>query len=474
MRTLSGNSSVVSVGELAEVIQKDPVILSKVIGAANTFGYNPGAVPVTNVAQAIHVIGYERIRSLAMSLMLLEQTSRTRSLDEQREAAALALTAGCIAQSAAQSRLLLDPEQAFVCAALRNFGRIVMVTAMADDFHAAQELADSGDTEDEAFRRTFGLTPLELSHQLLKAADLPEEILVTLRDLPPSALAVLDASPSAQMLALTSFAGKLAALALSPELTAADFARQARAIAETFSRQLPALANEIMPLMETAATQLDHFRRTFRLRSLPAESLARIKLRGAGIDPVDSVPSAAALPHAGEGGAGFTWESEIERLQALSGNPSRSRETLLLAVLDSVRRGFAAPECLLFSQPTPDADFRLAHGHGPLFKQLRSHPRVRAHDRNVFGVCLSRRENVVIHHAADPKITPYLPEWMREPLLLGAFALLPIVDEQHASGVILVGWRESRQITITTEHVRLIRRLLAIVGDPGTLAARRS
>jgi len=59
MRTLSRNSSEVSVPELAEVIQKDPIIFSKVLAAANTLGYNPGRVSVTTVDQAVHIIGYE-------------------------------------------------------------------------------------------------------------------------------------------------------------------------------------------------------------------------------------------------------------------------------------------------------------------------------------------------------------------------------------------------------------------------------
>ncbi|MES1168650.1 MAG: HDOD domain-containing protein, partial [Oleiharenicola lentus] len=76
MRTLSRNSSEVSVGELADVIQKDPIIFSKVLAAANTLGYNPSRVAVTTVDQAVHIIGYERIRTLAMSLLLVEQTAR--------------------------------------------------------------------------------------------------------------------------------------------------------------------------------------------------------------------------------------------------------------------------------------------------------------------------------------------------------------------------------------------------------------
>lgn len=496
MRTLSSDSSGISVDELAEVVEKDAVVLAKVIGAANTFGYNPGAVPVTSVRQAIHVIGYERIRSLAMSLLLLEQTARTRSLAERREAAVLALTSGCLAQSIASSRPMINPDEAFVCASLRHFGRIVMAMSMLDEFHQAEELREVCE-DDEAYRQVFGLTPLELSHQLLKASDLPEEILATLQDLPASALASLEATPDAQMLALTDFAAKLSSLALKADLSAAEFTRRSHALAATYAKQLPALDQEIVSLLKSAGQQLDDFVRVFRLTSLPAESLARVKLRSTGLDPAASRPaeSAASSPvpaeppaadAAGGGGetvspsaagpagiptaapresAGFGWQAEIDRVSALGTSPQATPQSLMRAILESLRRGFDAPESLLFCPPMPGADHRLVHGHGQLFNRLRARARIRPEERTVFGVCLTRRENVVIHHAADPKIGAYLPDWLREPLALGAFVLLPIAHGATVHGIVLVGWPEARQITIKPEHVRMIRTLLTVVGE---------
>jgi HD-like signal output (HDOD) protein len=89
--TLSANSVQVSVSELADVIQTDPVILAKVIGAANTYGYNPTGIPVTTVTQAVHVIGYERIRTQAMSLVLMKHANGPQSPDERQNAVAFAL-----------------------------------------------------------------------------------------------------------------------------------------------------------------------------------------------------------------------------------------------------------------------------------------------------------------------------------------------------------------------------------------------
>lgn len=484
MRTLSRNSSEVSVPELAAVIQKDPVVFTKVLTAANTLGYNPGRVPVTTVNQAIHIIGYERIRTLAMSLLLVEQTSRTQGAEEQREVAVLALTAGCIAQSAAGSRALIDADEAFVCASLRSFGRIVMVTCMLEDYRAAQQLSEE-QSSDEAFRATFGLTPLELGHQLLLAAELPEEILTTMRALSPETLASLNATPSAQMLALTEFAGQLAELALAPQLSAEAFTAQSRALAERYTHLLPELAAEIVPLVETATVQLNQFISTLNIKSLPPRLLTRLRHRVESRDPASVAPvpvkavvsapvnsaeasatarvaaADAAATAQNEVAAAFCWQGEIDRIAALASSGKGSRGALLSAIVDSVQRGFAAPECLLFSKAEGSSIFELTHGRGRSFASLGQRARLRSTDRTVFGVCLMRGENVVIHRAADPKIVAYLPEWLRNEDSISSFVLLPLTANGQTDGLVLAGWPTARQVVIAPAQAQLIRSLLA-------------
>jgi HD-like signal output (HDOD) protein len=483
MRTLSRNSSEVSVPELADVIQKDPVIFAKVLAAANTLGYNPSRVAVTTVDQAVHIIGYERIRTLAMSLLLVEQTSRGQGADEQREVTVMALTAGCIAQAAAENRTMINPDEAFVCASLRNFGRIIMVTCMLDEYRTAQELAKELPS-DEAFRETFGLTPLELGQQLLMAAELPEEILSTLRALPPEALAALEATPSAQMIALTDFSAQLADLALAPHLTASAFASEACALATRYAGLLPDLAAEILPLVGTATQQLNRFVSSLQIKSLPLRSLNRLRHRGESKDPASCIPmlpakklEPASKPKlevvlGSEAGdaveanshATFDWQGEINRLATLAASGKGSRGALLAAIVDSVHRGFAAPECVLFSKDERSAVFEVTHGRGECHVRLERRARVRAVDRTVFGVCLSRGENVVIHQAGDPKIVPYLPDWLRAEKVLSSFVLLPLISEGQADGLVLAGWPTARQVVIAPEQAKLIRSLLAACG----------
>jgi HD-like signal output (HDOD) protein len=170
IQQLSGNAVETSVEELATLIGKDVVVTAKVITAANTLGYNPSGLEISTISQAIQVIGFNKIRQLALALLLIENAERTLNPHEKREIAALALCSGLMAEAVMQRHRTHEPEQAFICASLRNYGRLLMTTFMLEEYRQARQISTEGVSEDEAFRRVFGLTPLELGHHLLASA----------------------------------------------------------------------------------------------------------------------------------------------------------------------------------------------------------------------------------------------------------------------------------------------------------------
>ena len=525
LSALSADSMEVQVNEMAELIQQDPTILAKVMSVANTLYYNPTCTTVGSVSQAIHVIGYTRIRTLAMSLMLAEHASRTRNPEEQREAAAQALTAGCIAQAAATGRMMLDPEQAFVCASLRNFGRIVMTSHMAEDYRLAKSRA-ANSTDDEAFREVFGLTPLELGRELLKASNLPEPLLNAIQEIPADKLAVLDKSPEFQTMAIAHFSEKLASLTLNANLTAAEFIEKSRELAKVYQNVLPALEENVTELIQATEHTLNKYVSQFGLRILPGNCLQRLRQRVKNIDPPQSLirveaervaaqakvdaeeaatiavartaameagvavataaakgtgPAVAAAPQASArvptavgqdlgttpGNFRFAksaWTDGAERIAGIVRDPNATRDQVLEASLEMVQKALNATDCVILSNSLGSPDYRLSHGHGKLFEILKGKAKARSDERTVVGVCLARRENVLIHNATDPKIVPYLPSWMQASPHFGAAALLPIVNQKHVHGIIIATWGEGKNIVITPEQANLLRSLLAAVG----------
>ena len=286
IQQLAGHALDTSVQELAALIGKDLVVTAKVITAANTMGYNPTGVEVASITQAIHVIGFNKIRQLAISLLLIENAERTLNPAEKREIAALALCSGLMAESVMEKHGTNSPEHAFICASLRNYGRILMTTFMIEDYRRARALAmQDGASEDEAFNQVFGLTPLELGYHLLESAHLPEPILKSLRALPPDAVRKASQQPDVEILLLADLSVKLCELALRTDLNAEEFEKSARSLSSKAGRAFGLDVDGLLGALSDTGTQLTAFASAFGLSTLTSSLSPRLRARVDRKDP---------------------------------------------------------------------------------------------------------------------------------------------------------------------------------------------
>lgn len=463
IETLSLNLAEVTVSDLAELIEKDAVILMRVIAVANTLAHNPGIAPLATVSHAIHRLGYNRIRTIAVSLMLLE-TAGSSNTSEQRDAAAIALGSGLIAQGLAVSRGTHDPELAFACAALRNFGRIIMAALSPE--HAREAIRRARDHSDaDAHRAVFGLTSVELSHQLLSNGRLPEEVVRTLRDYEPEALNSTATTFDSRLIGLADLGGRLASLALDARDGPEAFNRKSAELHRRFARIVPDAAEHAKPALHYADQRLSGYSRCNGVRTLPSLNLRRFRTR---LD--DLAPAGARAPEAD--------------LAAASAEPTASPAPAPLAPAPTAGKGLAAPAHFTAPDPwlaalngardTAAADLCwvfLPEKDGPLFSLARrsdasglragtTTATFRTAERNVFGVCLSRLEIVVIHDTRHRTIAPYLPTWWPELRAKpDAFALLPVRTDATVHAVLLVGWSRARRIALGGDQANTIDRL---------------
>ncbi len=514
IETISTNLAEVTIQELAELIEKDAAVLARIVQIANTIVHNPSFTPLSSLTHAIHQIGFTRVRSLTLSIMLIENAG-ARNPSEQREAAAQALCAGLIAQGCAKQFGSVDPETAFACAALRNFGQILLPAVSLEHYRAAlARLKDK--PEDVAFRGMFGLTPLELSRKLLAGARLPEDFMRALRDVSPEAMGGTASHQETRLLAIADFGSRLARHALDATAGSERFGEETRALARRFQRVLPGAANFIPGALEHADTRLAGFLHADGIAALPTASLNRIRARVQHAPP-DSILITPPPPEAGPVVLGLAPEVpaapaapleapplpplEVEAAAAVTGaesapdvtadlpstastdelttaatpetasstpfettalpEPPPAARDPWLAALALVRDSFGAQECWSFTLQPGGSSLPLTHGIGERWQKFQALAAVRAEERTVFGVCLSRREAVVIHDLHDAKLKPYLPAWMRE--TDGAppsFVLIPLADGERASGVALIGWHRAQRITLNKAQLELARQLL--------------
>ena len=184
VQEMTNKAEHLSVQDLAELIGRDLTTVAKIMRAANCLGYNPSAVDVTTLPEAIGVIGFETIRNLVISLLLIENAEKRFGADESHDVAAVALSSAMTAQVIVQRMSGMSSEQAFVCGALRHYGKLLLSTFLPDEFLDAQELAKERPAE-AAYQEVFGLTPLEVGRRILSESNLSKVIQHALQPAPP-------------------------------------------------------------------------------------------------------------------------------------------------------------------------------------------------------------------------------------------------------------------------------------------------
>lgn len=567
IQKLSSNAYETSIQELSALIGKDVVVTAKVIAAANTIGYNPSGVEVSTISQAIHVIGFNKIRQLTVSLLLVESANRHLNPSEKREIAALALCSGLMAESVMTQRGTVAPDHAFICASLRSYGRLLMTSFMIEEYRKAKVMATTGMSEDAAFNRVFGLTPLELGYHLLASAHLPEPILKSLRAAPPGLIRNIAEKPELELLALADLSVRVCELALRSDVGAKEFEKQTAMLALRSGKNFGLDSEALIGLLQETGQQLHDFAHAFGFKALTEQFSPRLNARVKGTDPVgfgkaslnalpnvrpvgDDTPQAeeaetspeseyeqaaeaapapslasppvsavspppaespatstplstasapvppaaipplastppvvpvpsgtdAALPSpeskAPEGAFHRAFQSGIEQLASLMENDSVDMRKVFDAVLAAALQGFASNEGVLFLRDASGRKFIPSLGSGPLFQAIRATASVREEDRDAFGLCLQRMEDILIYDANDPKLDAHLPSWIKANKL-ASFVLLPMQDNRRPFALLLIGWPEKKTVGFTVSQIRQVRSMLKLAGTARKLSDSR-
>jgi HD-like signal output (HDOD) protein len=477
IHSLSAKVTELAVEELADLIKNDTVVLERVIGAANTVVYHPSSDLIVSLNEAIQVIGFDRVRSLTMALMLLEDSHRWQLSDVRRQASLQSLTAGLMAQSWAELDRRLPPDLAFLSGALRGFGRIILATYLVEEMQEAEVLMkDWG--EDAAYRKVFGLTPTEVGHRWLESTPMSPQMLRTLREWMPDRKGRTEPTRESLMQGLSDCAYRMAALALDERLEDTAFRRQAEGLMKEYAEVFPDLIKQLDQVLASTRHQVEAMVRSCGRSALSRQGLGCLVHR---VERTDPGPRTARGN--GDRSEGVTvgsgdeeaqqeafWEERVRRMEeVLEGKEAACdrKGGALPFLLDSLSQGFAAAECWLFLPESGTGALRLARGLGRYVKPLEGRARIVSSGTDLFSFCLKRREGVFIHDAREGRIQSRLPLWYRGVVDLASFVLLFLPLEGGGAGVVLVGWPEATSVAVPPRQARLVRRLLEVAGRAG-------
>lgn len=466
VQEMTNKAEHLSVQDLAELIGRDLTTVAKIMRAANCLGYNPSAVDVTTLPEAIGVIGFETIRNLVISLLLIENAEIRFGADESHDVAAVALSSAMTAQVIVQRMPGMNPEQAFVCGALRHYGKLLLSTFLPDEFLDVQELAKERPA-DVAYQEVFGLTPLEVGRRILSESNLSKVIQHALQPAQPDMIRSKKLNDADKLIVISDFSAKLCELIDEPELTSKAYQAGVEQLLKNYAPSLALEKDALKEIIAQVSRMMTSVGRAQGFQSFASPIVNRLELIAAG-RPLESARRVNASSdgtsdeaHASATDPLVIGLAEVERLIGVT--PVDARKVFSVAAR-AVKAGLRLRSCLVFLQEPDSPLFAAAVGAGPMFHEIRNQPLIDPNHRDVFTVCIARGEDVLIKNPDDATIAPFIPGWFRGSVSKGSIALLPVKDLEGTFAMIcgVVGMTE--RIELTGPRLQQLKKLRGYLG----------
>lgn len=158
-----------STAQLTKIILHDTSLTSRILRIANSAMYNPGHYSVSTISRAILILGFEMVKSISMSLAILDSLLKTRSREQVGKLMAKSFHAATLAQEMATRRKDEAIEEVFVAALLSGIGEIAFWCVAEDVGEEILVLAaEKGCSIEVAQEQILGFTFNQLTVVLTK------------------------------------------------------------------------------------------------------------------------------------------------------------------------------------------------------------------------------------------------------------------------------------------------------------------
>lgn len=465
-----------TVGTLSNLILRDVALTNKLLRLVNSAHYRPtNGGQISTVSRAVIVLGFDTVRSIAITILLFEHLPNKTDAEQLREEFLRACLAGLFARELATRLRTRELEQAYICSVLHSLGRLLSQYFFPEESaDIRQVMKQHGCHEDVAAQRVLGVSFEELGIGLAHSWGFPSLILESMRKLPPSK--VHKPSTQEERLRVLSACANEHCDAVF-HLPPAERERAIDAIVSRYADALPINATQVREHMEAAIDEAHAFARIIRV-DLQQTQLGRHLADYIG----NTAPSTTAEEEPGAMPRGVVLEQRLSAEPTPAGQKPADAQGVLSAgiqdisntlveefklndvlriILETMYRAMGFKRVLLCVRNARNNTMNGRFGFGPgateLAKQVQFS--LAAQPDNVFNVATAKGVDILISDVDDPGISTRVPDWYRKSVHSRTFVLLPLTIKGKPVAMIYADKERPGEIEISEQELALLRTL---------------
>lgn len=466
-----------SLQKLSTAILKDFALTNKLLRMVNSATFGQFSGRISTISRAVMILGFNTIRNLAVTLMLVEHMQNRNQAGHMREEVLASFMVGQLGKRLAAKSGHKDAEEGFICAMFYNLGRLLVAYYFHEESLEIKKKLQKGEKEDPAAHAVLGVSYRDIGQAVSKAWNLPAQITSSMKRLDDEVVRTPRVDEERLRL-ISNMANDLFEAISGP---ADERSKQLEVIHARYRDAAPLTAKQMQELAKEALTELVAEAPYFGLQAGRSELLTKIRqsvsdnsemgsTAGANATgPDDASTSAERLTMT----APLSGELEAEEPETNQGTLTAGIQDitntlvdnfnlndLFRMVLETIYRGMKFDRVVLFLRDLQQPRLVARFGFGQQIDQVTHKVAIPlARSEDVFHLACVKYSDIFIENVNTESIKNHVPPWYRQSLAGETFLLLPLVVDKKLIGLLYADMRHSGQLVITPKELSLLKTL---------------
>ena len=464
-------SEFASAGRLTQAILQDFSLTNKLLKLVNTVSYGQFGGNIHTISKAVAILGFDAVRNIATSLILLEFLQNKAQAANLRDEIAASYLASMVSTHLTFGHDI-NAEEARICAMFHNLGRMLAIFYSFEESQQISSLMESQHlSEEKAAIRVLGISYSSLGIGVAKIWHMPGRIIAGMQKL--SGERVGKPQGDAERVTVTvNLANELCAIAAVSKPQ--DKEKSLRQLCERYKHAVPVSERGLSVALENGLLELSKRANIIGIDMAKSPLLNKVSKWNGQVEASELAAAKSAITLLDEAAGGDKAESGGAAQRAvpeamLSAGIQDVANTLvedfklndvLQVVLETIYCSLGFRHTLILIRDDLQGVMAAELGFGENVEAII--PRFRFPLKfmpDVFHLAVDQGLDIVIEDVQAANITDKIPAWFRNLVDSQCFLLLPVMVNKRTVGLIYADMKEANTLKISQHQLSLLRTL---------------
>ncbi len=462
-----------SANKLASVILQDFALTNKLLKLVNTASYGQFGGSINTVSKAVVILGFETVRNIAMTLILLEFLQNKAQASQLKDEVIQSILSGMVAAQLSDEQDFRDIEEVIVCSMFHNLGRMLGIFYFFDESQEITRLVEQGESEERAALKVLGMPYHELGIGIARSWNFPARLIAGMRKLPQDK--VMPAQGELEQLTVNvNLAHELCEIAAYTDVK--EKQRLLSDLSKRYENAIKVSERKLSSAMEGGLRELSsragilgigihHSAMLRRSRNWTGHTQAQEQGDNKPDDGITDLDQAVTQTDEEKASGGIPANPEailgagIQDVTTSLVGEFKLNDVLQM-VLETMYRGMGFSRAIILIRDNQQGIMAARFGFGADMRKVIPAFRFPLHFvPDVFHLSIQKSLDIAIEDVNAANIADKIPEWYKNNINAPCFMLLPISVKDKVIGLFYADMIEANALKLSQQQLSLLRTL---------------